>query len=156
MPLTDVENVVMGTICGTADVCLLQPTNYWKNASQQGLPFSLKPSVLYRGIGANILNNGFCVGSQFFLNVANNKNLDWFTPGESKHPVFGKLRTKADYELAVKISKVRTRDDNPIEPIKMISVTVRNLKTARAAEAAADEAESPTKKLKSPEGAPEV
>ena len=93
-------------------------------------------------------------GSQFFLNVANNKNLDWFTPGQSKHPVFGKMVTKADYELAVKISKVRTRDDNPIEPIKMISVTIRNLKTARTAEAAADEAESPTKKLKSPEGQP--
>merc|ERR1711865_612518 len=26
-------------------------------------------------------------GSQFFLNVANNANLDWFAPGPSKHPV---------------------------------------------------------------------
>jgi cyclophilin family peptidyl-prolyl cis-trans isomerase len=25
-------------------------------------------------------------GSQFFLNVADNSNLDWFSPGESKHP----------------------------------------------------------------------
>ena len=89
-------------------------------------------------------------GSQFFLNVAKNTNLDWFTPGESKHPVFGKLLTKADFELAVKISKVRTRDDNPIEPIKMISVTVRNLKTARAADAEADDDESPPKKQKAP------
>ena len=63
-------------------------------------------------------------GSQFFLNVADNKNLDWFTPGQSKHPVFGKLVDKASYDIAVKISKVRTRDDNPIEPIKMLSVTV--------------------------------
>ena len=94
-------------------------------------------------------------GSQFFLNVANNKNLDWFSPGASKHPVFGKLCTKADFELAVKISKVRTRDDNPVEPIKMLSVTIRNLKSdkaARPAEAAADGVESPTKKLKSPDG----
>merc|ERR1712100_173770 len=30
-------------------------------------------------------------GSQFFLNVANNANLDWFSPGRSKHPVFGKI-----------------------------------------------------------------
>ena len=58
--------------------------------------------------------------------------------------------TKADFELAVAISKVRTRDDNPVQPIKMLSVTVRNLKTARADEAATDEAESPTKKQKSP------
>ena len=87
-------------------------------------------------------------GSQFFLNVAKNSNLDWFTPGPSKHPVFGKLLSKADYELAVKISKVRTRDDNPVEPIKMLSVKVRNLKTAREDEA--NDAESPSKKQKSP------
>jgi len=49
-------------------VTLLQSTNYWKNASQQGLPFTLSPSVLYRGYGANVLNNGFCVMSQFYLN----------------------------------------------------------------------------------------
>ena len=28
-------------------------------------------------------------GSQFFLNVADNSNLDWFSGGDSKHPVFG-------------------------------------------------------------------
>merc|ERR1711865_84169 len=27
-------------------------------------------------------------GSEFFMNVADNKNLDWFSPGASKHPVF--------------------------------------------------------------------
>ena len=74
-----------------ADVCLLQPTNYWKNAQQNGMPFSLNPAIIYRGaprrskrppalahsvyaacppagITANIMNNGFCVMSQFFLN----------------------------------------------------------------------------------------
>jgi len=91
-------------------------------------------------------------GSQFFMNVAKNANLDWFSPGQSKHPVFGKLCTKADFDLAVKISQVRTRDDSPVEPIKMLSVTVRGLdKTARSAEAEADDDESPKKKLKSPE-----
>ena len=63
-------------------------------------------------------------GSQFFINVADNKNLDWFTGGQSKHPVFGKLVDKASFDLAVKISEVRTRDDNPVEPIKMIKVRV--------------------------------
>lgn len=29
-------------------------------------------------------------GSQFFMNVVHNDFLDWFSPGESKHPVFGK------------------------------------------------------------------
>merc|ERR1712072_948781 len=30
-------------------------------------------------------------GSQFFMNVADNSNLDWFSGGQSKHPVFGKI-----------------------------------------------------------------
>jgi hypothetical protein len=34
---------------------VLQPTIYWKNAAQQGLPFTLKPSLLYRGIGAALV-----------------------------------------------------------------------------------------------------
>merc|ERR1711934_867167 len=51
-------------------------------------------------------------GSQFFLNVANNANLDWFSPGQSKHPVFGKVIS--GMEVATAISKVPTRNDNPI------------------------------------------
>merc|ERR1712028_294999 len=56
-------------------------------------------------------------GSQFFMNVANNKNLDWFSGGSSKHPVFGKIT--AGMDICEKISKVPTRDDNPNTPIKM-------------------------------------
>ena len=55
-------------ICSTfADCTLLQATNYWKNAKQQGLPFTLDPRVLYRGYVVNTMQNGFCVMSQFFL-----------------------------------------------------------------------------------------
>merc|ERR1712151_1452341 len=64
-------------------------------------------------------------GSQFFINVANNKNLDWFSPGESKHPVFGKIIEGMD--VAERISKVRTRDDNPVNPIKMNSIKISGL-----------------------------
>merc|ERR1712039_413045 len=64
-------------------------------------------------------------GSQFFMNVANNKNLDWFSPGASKHPVFGKITS--GYDVAVKISKVRTRDDNPVNPIRMNKITIKGL-----------------------------
>ena len=67
MPLTDVENCAIGVTCGVADVLLLQPTNYWKNAAQQALPFTLNPSILYRGVVVNAVNNGTCVMSQFFL-----------------------------------------------------------------------------------------
>merc|ERR1719439_99838 len=61
-------------------------------------------------------------GSQFFLNVADNRNLDWFSPGQSKHPVFGKITKGMD--VAIKISKVRTRNDNPVTPIMMNSITI--------------------------------
>mmetsp|Transcript_52085 Transcript_52085/g.91528 ORF Transcript_52085/g.91528 Transcript_52085/m.91528 type:complete len:198 (+) Transcript_52085:62-655(+) len=64
-------------------------------------------------------------GSQFFVNVANNDFLNWFSPGASKHPVFGKITSGMD--VAVAISKVRTRDDNPIEPIKMKSITISGI-----------------------------
>ncbi len=30
----------------------LQPTLYWKNAAQQGMPFTINPRVVYRGLGA--------------------------------------------------------------------------------------------------------
>merc|ERR1712107_518092 len=61
-------------------------------------------------------------GSQFFINVADNKNLDWFSPGQSKHPVFGKITKGMD--VVVKISKVKTRDDNPVVPIRMNSIKI--------------------------------
>jgi len=64
-------------------------------------------------------------GSQFFLNVANNANLDWFSGGMSKHPVFAKVTSGMD--VANKISKVRTMRDNPVEPIKMLSITITGL-----------------------------
>merc|ERR1719443_2367483 len=61
-------------------------------------------------------------GSQFFMNVADNKNLDWFSPGQSKHPVFGKITSGMD--VCVKISKVQTRNDNPVKPIRMNKITI--------------------------------
>merc|ERR1712014_447008 len=57
-------------------------------------------------------------GSQFFLNVANNNFLDWFSPGESKHPVFGKCCSHADLDIIKKIVLVKTTDDRPNTPIK--------------------------------------
>merc|ERR1719178_39577 len=61
-------------------------------------------------------------GSQFFLNVADNRNLDWFSPGSSKHPVFGKITS--GMEVAVAISKAPTRSDNPVTPIRMNKITI--------------------------------
>ena len=62
-------------------------------------------------------------GSQFFINVAHNNFLDWFdNSSPSQHPVFGQVVSGMDVVTA--ISKARTRDDNPVEPIKMIKITI--------------------------------
>lgn len=63
--LTAEENAAMGALGGWVDVTLLQATNYWKNAAQQGLPFEKNPKVLYRGYFANVLNNSSCIMMQF-------------------------------------------------------------------------------------------
>merc|ERR1719450_1727609 len=64
-------------------------------------------------------------GSQFFINVADNRNLDGFSPGASKHPVFGKVTR--GFDVCEKISKVRTRDDNPVNPIKMKRIAIEGI-----------------------------
>jgi cyclophilin family peptidyl-prolyl cis-trans isomerase len=65
-------------------------------------------------------NSGSC---QFFLNTVHNAYLDWFTPGGSKHPVFGKVTSGMD--VVTKIEKTPTDgDDRPRTPVKMIRVTV--------------------------------
>lgn len=66
-------------------------------------------------------------GSQFFMNTVHNDFLDWFSPGESKHPVFGKCVDKASFDVMVAISKTKTRNDCPVTPVQMKSVTISGL-----------------------------
>ena len=47
---------------------------------------------------------------------------DWFSPVASKHPVFGKITQGCN--VAVAISKVPTRSDNPVTPIRMNKITI--------------------------------
>jgi cyclophilin family peptidyl-prolyl cis-trans isomerase len=63
-------------------------------------------------------------GAQFFINTVHNSYLDWFSPGQSKHPVFGKITSGMDV-----ISKIETTPDRRRRPAedagpKMIKVTV--------------------------------
>jgi cyclophilin family peptidyl-prolyl cis-trans isomerase len=52
-----------------------------------------------------------------------NSNLDYFTPGESKHPVFGQV--VAGMDVVTKIEQTRTDpNDCPITPVMMKSVTI--------------------------------
>ncbi len=62
-------------------------------------------------------------GAQFFINTVHNAYLDWFTPGPSKHPVFGKITSGMD--VVQKIEGSPTKNDRPNTPIKMIKVTIK-------------------------------
>ena len=62
-------------------------------------------------------------GAQFFINTKHNSYLDWFTPGASKHPVFGKVTSGMDVVKKIETSPT-AQGDRPKTPIKMIKVTV--------------------------------
>ena len=65
-------------------------------------------------------NSGSC---QFFMNTVHNSFLDFFTPGASKHPVFGKVIEGMD--VLKKIESTPTgSDDRPTTPVKMNRVTI--------------------------------
>src|SRR6188474_2453590 len=65
-------------------------------------------------------------GAQFFINTVHNSYLDWFTPGQSKHPVFGKITSGMDV-----VSKIGTTPtaagDRPKTPVKMNKVTIQGM-----------------------------
>ena len=62
-------------------------------------------------------------GSQFFINTAHNSFLDFFSPGPSKHPVFGKVIEGMDVLTAIETTPTGS-GDRPTTPVKMISVTI--------------------------------
>ena len=64
-------------------------------------------------------------GSQFFLNTVHNAYLDWFSPGPSKHPVFGRVSEGMD--VIQKIESTPTaQGDRPVTPVQMVKVTVED------------------------------
>ena len=65
--LSPLENVGLGVAAGTIEVCTLQPMLYCKNAAQQGLPFTVNPAVLYRGLTMSVVNMSILTGLQFPL-----------------------------------------------------------------------------------------
>jgi cyclophilin family peptidyl-prolyl cis-trans isomerase len=65
-------------------------------------------------------NSGSC---QFFINTVHNDYLDWFTPGASKHPVFGKVTGGVDVVESIGSASTGA-GDRPSEPIQMIKVTI--------------------------------
>ena len=49
---------------------MLQPMLYCKNATQQGIPLTFSPAVLYRGLTVSVTNMGILTGLQFPLTGA--------------------------------------------------------------------------------------
>jgi cyclophilin family peptidyl-prolyl cis-trans isomerase len=67
-------------------------------------------------------NSGSC---QFFINTVHNAYLDWFTPGQSKHPVFGRVTSGMDVVKAIETTPT-DHNDRPKEPVKMVKVTIHD------------------------------
>jgi cyclophilin family peptidyl-prolyl cis-trans isomerase len=65
-------------------------------------------------------NSGSC---QFFINTVDNARLDWFSPGQSKHPVFGRVISGMEVVKAIETTPT-DHNDRPATPVKMIKVTV--------------------------------
>ena len=61
--------------------------------------------------------------SQFFINTKHNAFLDWFSGGDSKHPVFGKVISGMDVVKKIETTKTAS-GDRPVTPVQMVKVTV--------------------------------
>ena len=62
-------------------------------------------------------------GSQFFINTIDNSRLDWFTPGPSRHPVFGQVTEGMDVVHQIEKTSADS-SDRPIEPVQVIKITI--------------------------------
>lgn len=63
-------------------------------------------------------------GSQFFINTVHNSYLDWFTPGQSKHPVFGRVTEGMDVVRAIETTPTGP-GDRPKTPVQVVKVTIQ-------------------------------
>jgi len=67
-------------------------------------------------------NSGSC---QFFINTVHNDFLDFFSPGQSKHPVFGRVTDGMDVVNTVNTTPT-DGNDRPTTPVQMIKITVNS------------------------------
>lgn len=67
-------------------------------------------------------NSGSC---QFFINTVHNDFLDWFSPGPSKHPVFGKITEGMDVVNKIGTTPTNKNDgDRPKTPVRVNKITI--------------------------------
>ncbi|MBX3269533.1 MAG: peptidylprolyl isomerase [Sandaracinaceae bacterium] len=62
--------------------------------------------------------------SQFFINTKHNAYLDYFSPGASKHPVFGRVVQGMETVSAIESVETDGRD-RPLTPVQVIRITVQ-------------------------------
>lgn len=87
--LTPLQNLALGTFSGVGCKLTNYPLLVWKNATQQGLPLSMNPSVVYRGLPMACMNLGGTTAVQF-----------WFTGFFQKMILAGQKRPlKSDEEI---------------------------------------------------------
>ncbi|HVK63255.1 MAG TPA: peptidylprolyl isomerase [Polyangium sp.] len=95
------------------------PDGTIKDEHPEGAKISNEPGTLSMA-NTGAPNSGSC---QFFINTVHNHYLDWFTPGESKHPVFGRVIEGMD--VVHQIEKTQTdRNDRPLNAVRMNRVVV--------------------------------
>src|SRR5437879_13652194 len=63
-------------------------------------------------------NSGSC---QFFINTVDNARLDWFTPGPSTHPAFGKVITSLGILKKIE-DKATNAQDRPSRPCEITQI----------------------------------
>lgn len=63
--MSNSQNFSIGVIAAFIEGIALQPTLYWKNARAHRLPFTMNPSLIYRGTFASIFNEMQMMGLQF-------------------------------------------------------------------------------------------
>ena len=49
---------LVGGLAGSIETCITQPSVYWKTVLQRGVPLSLDPRVMYRGVVVNVCSIG--------------------------------------------------------------------------------------------------
>ena len=101
--------------CGTGD----SPFGKIQDEHPAGQKLSNEPGTLSMA-NTGRPNSG---GAQFFINTVHNAYLDWFSPGPSKHPVFGKITSGMDVVKKIETAPTAA-GDRPKTAIKMVKVTI--------------------------------